>query len=426
MHVPSSTAEHVPVLIIGGGQAGLSVAYRLKQQGIGHLILEKNRIGHAWRNERWDSFCLVTPNWQCQLPDFPYAGSDPHGFMVKDEIVAYLEAFARKVDPNIREDVTVTRLARAQDGGFIAQTTAGPVTADHVVVAISGYHIRTVPPAAAHLPADILQIHSSGYKNARALPEGAVLVVGSGQSGCQIAEDLHLAGRQVHLAVGSAPRSPRFYRGRDAIAWLHDLGHYDMPVHEHPLKEEVRRRPNHYMTGRDGGREIDLRRFAAEGMQLYGRFEAIAAGQVGFRPDLAAKLDAADAVYNGIRATIDRYIAEAGIDAPAEPDYVPPWQPAEERTALDLAAAKVSAVVWATGFRSDFRFIDLPIFDQNGYPTHVRGATAADGLYVIGLPWLYTWGSGRFAGIARDATHIAGQIAAHAAEVAPQAETRVA
>ncbi len=231
--------QHVPVLIVGGGQGGLSLSYLLKQQDIEHLILEKHRIGHSWRAERWDSFCLVTQNRQCRLPGFSYAGeyggTDPLGFMVKDEIIAFLEAYAARVEPPLREGVAVTGISpRKGVGGFEVRSTDGIYTADKVIVAISGYHIPIVPRPGAAMPAGVLQVQSLDYRNPQDLPEGEILVVGSGQSGCQIAEDLHLAGRKVHLAVGDAPRAPRLYRGRDSTDWLEEMGHYDMPIEDHP------------------------------------------------------------------------------------------------------------------------------------------------------------------------------------------------
>jgi putative flavoprotein involved in K+ transport len=413
----TAPCQHVPVLIVGGGQGGLSLSYLLKQQGIDHLVLEKNRIGHSWRNERWDSFCLVTPNRQCRLPGYDYArdygGSDPHGFMLKDEIVSFLEGYAALVQPPVREGVAVTGVSPLAGGGFEVRSTDGIYTADKVIIAISGYHIPIVPRAGAAMPSSLLQVQSLDYRNPQDLPAGEILVVGSGQSGCQIAEDLHLAGRKVHLAVGDAPRAPRMYRGRDSTDWLEEMGHYDMPVEDHPSSEKVRQNENHYLTGRDGGREIDLRKFAQQGMKLYGMLAGIEGQTVRFQPDLSHHLDAADATYLRIRNTIDAYIERAGIDAPVEAPYQPCWAPAEEPLELDLAAANISTVIWCTGFRMDFSFIDVPVFDGRGYPAHNRGVSAHEGLYFIGLPWLHTWGFGAgFAGVARDAEHIVEDIAA--------------
>ncbi|WP_207456296.1 MSMEG_0569 family flavin-dependent oxidoreductase [Azospirillum sp. SYSU D00513] len=414
-----SLKPHYPVIVVGGGQAGLSASWHLKQKGIEHAVLEKHRSGHSWRSERWDSFCLVTPNWQCQLPGFPYPGADPHGFMKKDEIVAYLDAFVERLRPPLMEGVTVSSLRREEDGLYRLRTSAGETSADNVILAVGGYHIPNIPRLAERLPDGIAQVHSSRYRNAAQLPEGAVLVVGSGQSGCQIAEDLHLESRRVHLSVGSAPRCPRVYRGRDAVDWLHDMGHYDMPVEKHSLKEKVRRNANHYVTGRDGGREIDLRKFATEGMRLYGRLDTLAEGRVTFEPNLTRNLDNADAVYNGIRAAIDKHIREQGIDAPIDPPYSAPWAPDGDPLELDLAAEGIRSVVWCTGFRSNFGWVEVPVFDGAGQPVHRRGVTGSPGLYFLGLPWLHTWGSGRFSGVARDAGHVVDRIAARPVDAMP-------
>jgi putative flavoprotein involved in K+ transport len=239
-----------------------------------------------------------------------------------------------------------------------------------------------------------------------------VLVVGSGQSGAQIAEDLHLAGRRVHLCVGSAPRTARRYRGRDVVAWLDELGYYDLSVDNHPLREGVRDNVNHYVTGRDGGRDIDLRKFALEGMRLHGRLTAIEDGTLRFADDLEANLDRADAVAESIKTTIDRFIEQRGIAAPTEARYSPVWKPGAHESALDLREAGIAAVVWCVGFRSDYRWIELPLFDGKGYPCHERGVTSVPGITFLGLPWQYTWGSGRFSGVARDAAYLAEQIAA--------------
>jgi putative flavoprotein involved in K+ transport len=398
---------------VGGGQAGLSMSYCLKQLGVDHVVLEKNRIAHEWRERRWDSFCLVTPNWQCRLPGFPYAGPEPHGFMLKGEIVQYIEDYARSFGAPVVEGVAATalRAARQGDGGFDLRTSAGDCHADQVVVATGGYHLPSIPRFAERLPDEITQLHASAYRNPASLPPGAVLVVGSGQSGSQVAEDLHLAGRVVHLCLGSAPRTARRYRGRDVVDWLEDMGYYRMPVHEHPLKERVRAKANHYVTGRDGGRDIDLRQRAREGMRLYGRLQAVRGGRVELAADLRQNLDQADGVAESIKTTIDQFITARGIEALEEARYVPVWEPREETRLLDLAAAGISTVIWSTGFRTDYGWIEVPIFDGRGYPVHERGVTAAAGLYFLGLPWLYTWGSGRLSGVAADASFIADRIA---------------
>lgn len=402
-----NTRLHYDTIIVGGGQAGLSVSYHLQKQGISHIIFEKNRIGHSWRNDRWDSFCLVTPNWQCQLPDFPYQGDDPQGFMLKDEIVDYIEAFAKKVNAPIMEGVAVNRVWRGEQGQLHVSTSAGEFSTDHLVVATGGYDIPIVPDYAHSLPKHITQIHSVNYRNPDQLPAGEVLVVGSGQSGVQLMEDLHLAGRKVHLAVGSAPRSPRMYRGRETTEWLFDLGFYQLTIDRHPLGDEAKHKTNHYLTGRGGGHEIDLRQFALQGVKLYGSMANIDGSQLGFLPDLTKNLDDADEIYVNIRNDIDRYIAEHNIDAPVEPPFRKVWEPEFDPTRIDADAENITSIIWAIGFRPNYRWIELPAFDGRGFPQYDRGVSNVEGLYFIGLPWLHTWGSGRFLGIADDAQYLA-------------------
>jgi putative flavoprotein involved in K+ transport len=406
---------HYPAAVIGGGQAGLSMSYCLRERGVEHVVLEANAVGHEWRERRWDSFCLVTPNWQCRLPGFSYQdayqGTDPDGFMVRDEIVRYLAAYVDSFAPPLVEGARVTRLRREKSGGaFELSTTAGDFTADQVVVATGPYHTPSIPALAQRLPDGIEQIHSSGYRNPEQLPDGAVLVVGTGQSGCQIAEDLHLAGRRVHLAVGSAPRVARFYRGRDCVAWLDEMGHYAKSIDDFDDAAAVRMRVNHYVTGRDGGRDIDLRAFARDGMRLYGRLTSVNGPRLEFADDLKVNLDHADAVAESIKDGIDAHIDARGIEAPAEARYVPVWEPDEQPGELDLAEAGITSVVWSTGFRRDHRWIEVPVFDGRGYPMHWRGVTACPGLYFLGLPWQNSWGSGRFEAVGRDAAFLADHV----------------
>ncbi|MCT9078677.1 MSMEG_0569 family flavin-dependent oxidoreductase [Streptomyces fulvoviolaceus] len=410
MNARRLAGAHYPVAVVGGGQAGLSVSYCLRERGIEHVVVERNRVGHEWRERRWGSFCLVTPNWQCKLPGYPYQGDDPDGFMVRDEIIRYLEEYVAFFQPPLVEGVSVTGLRRGVGGIFELATTEGEFTADQVVVATGPYHTPSVPRMAERLPVGVEQIHSSRYRNPEQVPEGAVLVVGTGQSGCQIAEDLHLAGRQVHLAVGSAPRVARFYRGRDCVAWLDDMGYYNKGIDEFDDAGAVRMRVNHYVTGRDGGRDIDLRAFARDGMRLYGRLTGIDGATLDFADDLKVNLDRADAVAEGIKDSIDAHITAQGIEAPDEPRYVPVWEPSEQPDALDLAEAGITSVVWSTGFTRDHRWVEIPAFDGRGYPMHWRGATSTPGLYFLGLPWQYSWGSGRFEAVGRDAEFLANHI----------------
>lgn len=411
----SALPEHIPVAVVGAGQAGLSVSWYLGRAGVDHVVLEAETPVHAWTDSRWDNFTLVTPNWHCRLPGFQYSGPDPDGFMTRDEVVAWLGGWLETFDAPVACHTRVSRLAHNASGGFelTLRTSSGEqsLACDEVVIATGGYPLPVIPPYAGSLDPSVTQLHSEQYRNAAQLPEGAVVVVGSGQSGTQIAEDLHLAGRRVHLAIGNAPRVARFYRGRDCMTWLADMGIYDIPAQQYPGGKAAIEKTNHYVTGRDGGRDIDLRRFAVEGMQLYGTLTDGKDSTLRFAPTLKSALDHADSVYNAICADIDRYIAREAIAAPPPSAYTPVWKPHAERDVLDLAAEGVSAIVWAIGYRPDYRWIEASAFDGGGRPMQTRGITAVPGLSFIGLPWMHTWGSGRFLGIDRDAAHVAGTIA---------------
>ncbi|GAC66970.1 MSMEG_0569 family flavin-dependent oxidoreductase [Gordonia soli] len=417
----ASTNTHHPVVVIGAGQAGLSVSWYLGRAGVDHLVVEAATPVHAWTDKRWDNFTLVTPNWHCRLPGYSYDGPEPDGFMTRDEVVAWLDGWLTTFTPPVRTHTTVTRLARVESGGFELTLVGGvdgnrtepeTITCDQVVVATGGYPLPVVPSFAPAIDSSVVQIHSEEYFNPEQLPEGAVLVVGSGQSGAQIAEDLHLAGRRVHLAIGNAPRVARTYRGRDCMTWLADMGLYDTPTREYPGGKAAQEKTNHYVTGRDGGRDVDLRQFAREGMRLYGTLTDGKDSMLGFAPTLTAALDKADSVYNSICADIDRHIRDNGIDAPPPTRYEAVWAPEADPIELDLQAAGVASIVWAIGYRPDYRWIEASAFDGGGRPMQTRGVTEVPGLSFVGLPWMHTWGSGRFLGIDRDARHIAEHVAA--------------
>lgn len=403
----STSTPHYSVIIVGGGQSGLTMSYFLQQANISHIIFEKHTIFHSWKNERWDSFTLVTPNWQCDLPGLPYDGDEKDGFMTGKQTVEWLERFAEKLDAPVKEGVAVTAVTTDQEGIYQVTTSDGEYTADQVVVSSGGYHEPIIPRMAELIPDSVHQLHSAKYKNADQLPEGAVMVVGSGQSGAQIAEDLHLQGRQVYLATGDAPRVARFYRGKDVVKWLDDMGYYKISVNEHPLGKNVRQNTNHYVTGRDGGRDIDLRQFAKEGMELFGIMVDYDGEQLKFLPNLVENLDKADSTFNNINARIDNWIKEQGIETEEEESsYTPVWAPSEERTQLNLAATNITSIIWCIGYRPGFEWLDAPVFNGLGHPKHERGVSSQPGLYFLGLPWLYTWGSGRFSGVKQDAEYL--------------------
>lgn len=398
--------ERTDTVVIGGGQAGLSASWFLTQAGREHLVLDRGRIGDTWRR-RWDSFCLVTPNWCCRLPGFHYDGDDPEGFMHRDRIVDYVERFARSFGPPYREGVEVHRVgASSGPGRLCVETSGGAFEAENVIVAAGTYQVPRIPGWASQISDDIMQLHSREYRNPAQLPEGAVLVVGSAQSGCQVVEDLLAAGREVHLCVGRAPRLPRRYRGREIVAWLELAGLLDIPVDEHPEGRSIRFKPNAHLSGRDGGRTIDLRRLALDGVTLHGRLRGAAGRGVHFADDLADSLEAIDEACRKRLAKIDAYIQTYGVEAP-EPDHEPAdWQPVSSQATLDLTRAGITTVIYATGFGFDFDWIDLPVLDEHGYPRYERGVTEVPGLYFLGLHWMHTWGSGLFYGVGCDAEYV--------------------
>lgn len=401
-------------VVIGAGQAGLATSWFLARQGIRHRVLERGRIGEAWRSQRWDSFCLVTPNWSITLPGAPYAGPDPDGFMARDDFVAHLERWAAGFAAPVESGIGVTRIA-GEAGAFRLATTAGEIAAANVVVATSTYQAPRLPACAAQLPQHVHGLDASAYRSPAALPPGGVLVVGSGQTGCQLAEELRAAGRATYLCVGSSGRLPRRHRGRDVIAWQRDMGYLDRTpdMLEHPSH---RFRGDPHLTGRGGGRTLSLHDLRRDGIVLLGGLRGFDGARAVLADDLEAKLRNADAFAANIRRLIDGHIESKAIEAPAptaeelagEPS--PGWS-ATSPAALDLDAAGVSTVIWATGFRFDFSWIDFPVLDAFGYPRTEVSATAVPGLYFMGLNWMHKRKSGIIYGVGEDAAWTAAHIA---------------
>jgi putative flavoprotein involved in K+ transport len=416
-----STNETVDTLVIGGGQAGLATSYWLTAAGIEHLVVEgRDQLGGSWP-DRWDSFCLVAPNWSLLLPGMPYDGPDPDAFMPRDEVIAYVQRYATTIGAPVRLGTTVRRLTASGDSftaSFTAGTGDGTITARRVVLATGPFQRPKIPPTASELPGHVQQLHSGEYRRPGQLAGGGVLVVGSGQSGTQIAEELHEAGRDVHLAVSMCPSVPRRYRGRDILHWLaQTIWHgAEVGVHFPTVKElpspAARFICDPILTGKGGGHDINLRRFARDGIRLYGRLASASGTTVQFTDDLEQRLAFAESGFDKeFRPLFDAYIAAAGIDAP--PDDRPPYDTYAPGTVteLDLDAAGVASVVWATGYKLDFGFVDLPVFDEWGYPRHERGITEYPGLYAVGLRWLHSEPSSVFAGVGADAAYIVDHIA---------------
>ena len=400
--------ERVDTLVLGGGQAGLAMSHHLKRRALPHLVLERGRIGERWRSERWDGLKFQFPNWSVRLPDFPFPHDDPDGFADLGAIVDFIDAYAAFVAPPIRCGVAVTRLS--QDGaGFLAETSGGAIAADNVVVATGPYQrpLRASPFA----DSGMFQVHASHYRNPTQLPDGAVLVVGAGASGAQIAEELHRAGRRVFLSVGRHNRLPRRYRGRDLIRWLADMRLDQTPVEQ---RGEMKLLP--VISGAYGGHTVDFRRFAAEGMTLLGRVTSVAGHVAEVAPDLADNLARGDLGYAAFCDMVDDFVRKRGFDLPDDaatraslPDPAGVTQPLRR---LDLRTENINAVVLATGYGLDFGWIDLPAFDGNGEPRHRHGIAEVPGLYFLGLQWMRRMASSFMSGVGDDAAVLADHIAA--------------
>ncbi len=410
--------EHIDTAIIGGGQAGLAVSYHLARHGCRNVVLEQStHPAYAWRNQRWDSFTLVNPNWMLRLPGAEYQGGDPDGFASRDGIVAYLKLYAERFSLPVRYGTRVHAVEREPaTQAYVVHTSTGILRAANVVVASGRFQRPKIPSFGAHIPSRIGQLHSSEYRNPQALPSGAVLVVGSGQSGAQIVEELYQNGRTVYLCVGSAGRLPRRYRGKDIMWWLEQTGAFDRKVDQlkSPASKFV---ALPHLSGSAGGHTLNLHRFARDGVVLLGRLEGVCDGKIRLASDLRENLAKADKFEADWLRVIDKHIERNGLDAPCE--KVPvlyDGYAADMIDELDFDSAGIGTVIWATGYGFDFNLVRLPVVDGDGYPIQRRGATRFSGLYFVGLPWLHSASSGNLSGVGEDAAFIAARIASRQAD----------
>jgi len=401
--------KQVDTIIVGAGQAGLSTSYYLKQQGREHIILEQSpQAAKAWR-ERWDSFTFITPNWMIQLPGAEYQGNEPDAFMARDNIINYFETYIKKFQFPISFGVRVASVQ--QNGkGYLVRTNKTNFIASNVVIATGLYQHTKIPQFSKNLSSQILQLHSSVYRNPGQLPAGAVLVVGSAQSGSQIAEELYQTGRKVYLAVGSSGRVPRRYRNMDITYWLDKVGIMDMPTDKLP-SPKARFAGSFQGTGKDGGHTINLYQFARDGVTLLGHIEKAQDFQIALATDLQENLIEADQFEADLVKQIDAYINKNGLDYPLEvlPKLRDGFVP-EDIYELDLRQAGINSIIWATGYAFEFSFVRLSIFDDFGYPVQKRGVTECPGLYFVGLPFLHTVKSGLLYGVGGDAAYVAEHI----------------
>ncbi|TIP72970.1 MAG: FAD-dependent oxidoreductase [Mesorhizobium sp.] len=403
------SVEKVDTLIVGGGQAGLAMSEHLSKCGVPHLVLERSRIAERWRSERWDSLVANGPAWHDRFPGMEFPDTDPDAFVAKEKVADYFVAYAQMISAPVRCGVEVTKVQRLVGRpGFQVETSDGAIEARSVVAATGAFQ-HPVIPAVVPRDAGPVQIHSSAYRNPGQLPEGAVLVVGSGSSGVQIADELQRSGRRVYLSVGPHDRPPRAYRERDFCWWLGVLGKWDAQAPA-PGTEHV----TIAVSGARGGETIDFRRLAAQGMTLVGRTESFKHGTMIFAPDLARNIARGDANYMSVLDEADAYVARNGLDLPEEPGArkigPDPQCVTDPILDLDLAEAGISSIIWATGFTVDYSWLKLDVFDEKGKPRHQRGVSSEPGIYFLGLPWQSRRGSSFIWGVWHDAQHLADHI----------------
>jgi putative flavoprotein involved in K+ transport len=404
--VAPTQMESVAVAIVGGGQAGLATSRELTKAGLEHVLLERGQVGETWRN-RWDSFSLVTPNWAVQLPDGQYAGPEPDGFMPRDEFVGYLERYAAQSQVPIREHVAVRSVDSLPGDGFVLRTSAGDIRADAVVLATGAYQRPHRPAGAQTLPTELAQIDVDDYRNEQALPPGKVLIIGSGLSGCQIAEELSEAGRDVVVACGRAPWAPRRFGGRDLLWWAQETGFLDWRLESLPAPEA--RLFGVLVTGNGRGPDLHPRTLQARGVTLTGHFLRATDRKVLFAPDLDQTIAWGDERYLQFRGLVDNLVSTRGLESPTLDDPEPFTSPA--RDSIDLA--DIGSVIFAAGFRPDYRsWLPWPdAFDTWGFPLTQDGAsTVVPGLYFVGVHFLRKRKSSLLIGVGEDAAIVVRQI----------------
>lgn len=412
-----SLPNRVDTVVIGAGQAGLTMSWHLRQAGRDHLVLDgRNSLGGGWQ-DRWDQFRLVGPSWTASFPDAPYDGDDPDGFMTRDEIIGRVARYAKTISAPVILEAGVRGLRLGQGGGFALDTSQGPIRAREVVVATGGFHAPHVPALAGALASRVLNLHSHDYRREADLPPGAVLIVGSGQTGTQLVEELRAAGREVYVCVGAAGRVPRRYRGRDLFFWLSQLAdrgeEVGVALPSADTLPDPRRRlaGNPQLSGHGGGHEVDLRQLGRGGTRLLGRLMAIDGERISLGADVTGNLASADRFFaDRFKAPIDAFIAAAGMDCPpAEPSAITDFEP-PVIAELELDKADISTVLWATGYRQDFSWIDLPVTDEMGFPRQSRGVSGVPGLFFLGSLWLHDQMSATLVGMPRDARVLAGSM----------------
>jgi putative flavoprotein involved in K+ transport len=403
-----SVNESVETVIVGGGQAGLAMSYCLSECGREHIILERARVAERWRTQRWDSLMFQFPNWSIELPGCSYRGPDPDDFSHKSDILSFLEDYAVRIKAPLRAGVEVLSLRRApKPRGYMLTTSAGTFEARNVVVATGPYQRPRIPSLAAGIQPGLFQVHAAEYRNPHELPAGGVLVVGSGASGCQIAEELLMAGRQVFFAIGKHRRIPRRYRGYDAFWWRRTLGYLDQKAEDTPREQ---RKPPPLVTGVGGGHDVDIRSYAKDGMTLLGHVREIRDGRVALADDLGESLAEGDRAFDEFTSAVDDYLRCHGAGSSEVHSSTSQRVTPSFVDEIDLRRSNIQSVIWATGYDLDFRWVDLPILDARGEPVQKRGVTSAPGIYFLGLAWMHKVKSSFLCGVGEDARYLAERI----------------
>jgi putative flavoprotein involved in K+ transport len=396
-------SQTVDVAVVGAGQAGLATSWYLKQAGVEHLVLEAGRVAETWRSRRWDSFCLVTPNWTVQLPGAPYDGPDPDGFMPRDDLVAYIHRWAHSFGAPVKESCPVTAVD-PENGGFLLTMPDGKLRARSVVVASGGYQRAYRPPTADQIPRRVAQLLAEEYGKPSNVAPGAVLIVGSGQTGCQIAEELHRAGRRVILSCGRAPWGPRRMGGQDLVWWIIETGFWRRTPAQLP-SPAARLLANPQVTGHGGGRDLNYRTLHSSGVELVGRYLGADEDKIRFADDLAQSIQAGDDLTRVLMQWVAALCRKRGLEIPWE---VPGPPGLAGRTELDVD--DIETVIWTSGYRPDYGWVHAPVFDGMGFPIQVDGRSDVQGLYFMGVHFQRNAQSAVLYGVGEDAekvvTHI--------------------
>lgn len=406
---PTGLPEQTDTVVVGGGQAGLAMSEHLSAEGVPHIVLERDRIAERWRTGRWDSLVANGPAWHDRLPSLEFSGVEPDAFPGKEQVADYFVQYAAMIDAPIRTGVEVVSVKRnAGRFGFRIETSTGSIDAAHVVAATGPFQRPVLPPIVPETPG-VKQLHSRDYRNPGQLDDGAVLVIGAGSSGVQIADEIMTSGRRTFLSVGPHNRPPRSYRGYDYVWWLGVLGEWDAPAVT-PGMEHV----TIAVSGCDGGKTIDFRRLAHQGMHLLGMADTFNDGVLSFLPDLVDNVAFGDANYLSVLDRADAFVERYGLDLPLEPEArvmdPDPECITNPTLQLDLAREQITTIIWATGYTLDYSWLQVDALDDDGRPDHHRGVSSAPGVYFLGLPWLTRRASSFIYGVWHDAKYLADHI----------------